>query len=178
MARTGIDGLPSRYGLGSLVPALLQDDDFAMRWLAGLDEVLAPVQSTLDNLDAYLDPLLAPLDFVEWLAGWVGASTDEDMDSLDTRALVANMAMLYGMRGTLQGMLHYLDLAAPARIVSVDDGCGVSWSADPTTEIDGAGTTPVLVVRVRGSADDVAETERMVHAWCPAHIGYRVEVAR
>ena len=42
--------------IGEQLPALYADDDFAQRFTAGLDTVLAPVFSTLDNLPAYLDP--------------------------------------------------------------------------------------------------------------------------
>jgi phage tail-like protein len=63
-----IAGLGSPHPLGSGLPALYQEDDLAQRLLAALDEVLAPVISTLDNFDRYLEPSLAPLDFVEWLA--------------------------------------------------------------------------------------------------------------
>ena len=37
-----------------------------------LDEVLAPVLSTLDNLPAYLDVATTPDDLLPWLAAWLG----------------------------------------------------------------------------------------------------------
>src|ERR1700730_1144995 len=68
--------LPSRYPIGGLLPALYADDDFAQRFTAGLDTMIAPVVSTLDNLAAYFDSRLAPEDFLMWLASWVGAELD------------------------------------------------------------------------------------------------------
>ncbi|MGW2090124.1 hypothetical protein ACWCQ6_35010, partial [Streptomyces sp. NPDC001880] len=68
MTRAAVPGLASRYPIGGLLPALYADDDLAQRFTAGLDTVLAPVLSTLDNLPAYFDPLLTPADFLPWLS--------------------------------------------------------------------------------------------------------------
>ena len=57
---------------------MYQDDSFALGFTAALDEVLAPVFNSLDNLDSYLDPELSPEDFLDWLAGWLGLVLDED----------------------------------------------------------------------------------------------------
>ncbi|MGW2847530.1 hypothetical protein ACWC5G_21895, partial [Streptomyces sp. NPDC001274] len=78
MTRAAVPGLPSRYPIGGLLPALYADDDLAQRFTAGLDTVLAPVLSTLDNLPAYFDPALAPADFLPWLPRpmtWATAAT-------------------------------------------------------------------------------------------------------
>ena len=64
--------LPSPRPLALMLPALLQGDDFCVRFTEGLDPVLAPVFSTIDNLDAYTDPATTPSDFLTWLAGWFG----------------------------------------------------------------------------------------------------------
>ncbi|CAL9478609.1 phage tail protein [Streptomyces sp. enrichment culture] len=74
--RGSLDGLGSSAPIGAMLPAIFADDDLAHRFVAGLDEVLAPFLVVLDNLDAYFDPALAPLDFTRWLADWVGAETE------------------------------------------------------------------------------------------------------
>ncbi|MEU9583734.1 phage tail protein [Streptomyces werraensis] len=74
--RGSLDGLGSSAPVGAMLPAIFADDDLAQRFVAGLDEVLAPFLVVLDNLDAYFDPALAPLDFTRWLADWVGAETE------------------------------------------------------------------------------------------------------
>lgn len=70
--RGSLDGLGSSAPIGAMLPAIFADDDLAQRFVAGLDEVLAPFLVVLDNLDAYFDPALAPLDFTRWLAGTHG----------------------------------------------------------------------------------------------------------
>ena len=87
--RKGVHGLVSAHPMGPTLPAIYQDDDFAQRFLAALDQVYAPIWSTLDNFDSYLDPYLTPDDFLAWLAGWVGISLDESWDEDRRRAIVA-----------------------------------------------------------------------------------------
>ncbi len=72
MTRALVDDMPTTQPIASYLPAMLQADDFCVRFTEGLDPVLAPVLSTIDNLDAYLDPWLTPPDFLGWLAGWFG----------------------------------------------------------------------------------------------------------
>lgn len=76
MNRAAVPGLPSRHPIGEQLPALYAEDDFAQRFTAGLDTVLAPVFATLDSLPSYFDPRLAPADFLSWLASWVGGVDD------------------------------------------------------------------------------------------------------
>ena len=64
-----------------------------------LDEVYAPIWSTLDNFESYLDPWLTPDDFLTWLAGWVVIALDESWDEERRRAIVARAVELYRMRG-------------------------------------------------------------------------------
>jgi phage tail-like protein len=174
--RLGIDGLQSRYPLSLFLPAMLQDDDFAMRWVAALDEVLAPVLWTLDSLDAYLDPRTAPLDVVDWLGSWVGAEVDEGLPAETRRALVAEAAELHGRRGTVAGLVRLLELTTDVEVIEVDDGRSVTWSQDPTAAINGIDGRPTLRVRVRGEEAAVRRVREVAAAWCPAHVPIRVEV--
>ena len=77
MSRGHLPDLVSPHPLGERLPALYQEDSFTQRLLAAMDQVLAPVLGSLDSLDAYLDPSLAPEDFLHWLAGWLGFALDE-----------------------------------------------------------------------------------------------------
>jgi phage tail-like protein len=140
-----VAGLPSPHPLGPALPALYQDDTFAQRFLAGLDEVVAPIYSTLDNFDAYLDPHLTPDDFLNWLAGWVGIALDESWDVERRRAIVARAVDLYRMRGTALGLAGQVEIQTGGTVEIVENGA-TGWSVDP-----GAGCRspdPLVVVRV------------------------------
>lgn len=172
-----VPGLGTPHPLGSGLPALYHDDDLAQRLLAALDEVLAPVISTLDNFDRYLEPSLAPLDFVEWLAGWVGAAIDESWPPRRQRELVGRTARLYRRRGTVGGIAEQVELATGGRAVVRDSG-GVGWSATPGAELPGTARRQVAVrVSVQDpAAVDQRKVEALVAAAKPAHVAHRVEV--
>ncbi|MFD5642488.1 phage tail protein, partial [Streptomyces anulatus] len=69
--RNGIPGLPTPHPLIDRLPAVYLEQDFLQRFLTALDDVLAPVLLSIDNLPAHLDPRSAPDDFLDWLAQWV-----------------------------------------------------------------------------------------------------------
>ncbi len=71
-----IEGLPSPRPIGALLPAVLQEDEFCQRMMGALDEVLAPLFTTLDCFDSYLDPgWPRPTSSTGWPAGSESTST-------------------------------------------------------------------------------------------------------
>ncbi|MFD0823820.1 phage tail protein, partial [Micromonospora zhanjiangensis] len=98
--RGSVPGLVSPHPIGQQLPAMFLEDDFAQRFTAGLDEVLAPILLTLDSLDTYFDLELAPPDFLDWLAGWVAAPVDPDRPPGVRRDLVRHAVEVHRWRGT------------------------------------------------------------------------------
>lgn len=167
-------GLGTPYPIGALLPPVLQEDATAMRITAALDEVLAPVIATLDCLWCYLDPALAPPDFLDWLAGWVGVPPDETGRLEHRRATVATAVALHRARGTVRGLRAQLESATGARVEVVDSG-GVAVSTTPDCPPPGDDEMRVTV-RVPASADvDVQAVEKLVSEAKPAHVLHRVE---
>ena len=174
-----IDGLESPHPLGPTLPAVFQDDDFAQRFTAAFDDALAPVFATLDNVDSYVDPKVAPDDFVEWLSGWVGLALDATWPADRRRELVARAVELYQWRGTARGLAAHVAVYTGSEPQVVDNG-GVSWSTTPSSPMPGSGN-PSFTVRVE-MADSAGVDERrlrdLVDAAKPAHLVADVEVAR
>jgi phage tail-like protein len=174
-----LDELGSPHPLATLLPGLFQDDDFAMRFTSALDGVLAPVLGVLDSVDAYVDPRLAPLDFVTWLAQWVGTELDASWPEERQRALVASAADLYAWRGTNRGLSALIEITTGI-LPEIEETGGVTWtgSAPPAGRLPGsAGAAIVVRVRTpRGVTVDPARLDRMVAAAKPAHVSHRVEV--
>src|SRR5215471_20298485 len=102
--RAVIPRLPTPHATGEQMPALFQEDTFAMGFVGGLDEVTAPVYTVLDCIDYYLDPFMAPDDFLAWLGTWVGVDVDENWPIERRRAFVARATEIYSMRGTVAGL--------------------------------------------------------------------------
>ena len=175
MTRAVVDDLPSTHPIASYLPAMLQADDFCVRFTQGLDPVLAPVLTTIDNLDAYLDPWLTPPDFLGWLAGWFAVELDATWAEEQRRALVANALELARWRGTVVGLALLVELytGTPAEI---DDGGAVIASDDPDEPLPGE-RRPGVVVRYRPDDDvDAARLARLVRDAVPAHIPCRCEL--
>ncbi|MFE4538012.1 phage tail protein [Streptomyces scopuliridis] len=177
MSRAAVPGLPSRYPIGEQLPALYADDDFAQRFTAGLDTVLAPVFATLDNLPAYLDPRVTPTDFLTWLASWVGAADDPRWPVELRREAVVRAVELHRWRGTKRGLVEALRLALGVHVEVTGDG-GAAWSSTAGADLPPESPSGTLVRvwpgrEARVDPDRVRET---VRAMCPAHTVCRVEV--
>ncbi|WP_079105104.1 phage tail protein, partial [Streptomyces prasinopilosus] len=160
--RGSVDGLGSSAPIGAMLPAIFADDDLAQRFVAGLDEVLAPFLVVLDNLDSYFDPALAPVDFTRWLADWVGAETDGIETGADDersgnasagvpaggsegerrlRAAVAAATYLHRVRGTRRGLSEAVRLVFGVTPEITESGAA-DWHA-----------RPLGPVQVRGGGD-------------------------
>lgn len=172
-----VEGMVSRVPIVASLPALFQEDDFICRFLAAFDEGLAPLLCDLDNFEAYLDPYLAPDDFLAWLAGWVGVALDETWPIDRSRALVAEAVQLYRWQGTARGLAHLMRVATGLDVEVTDSG-GVSWSPTPGGELPGSDVAQVTFrVRARpGVAIDERRLDSLVAAAKPAHVPHRIEV--
>lgn len=175
--RGAIDGLRSRMPIGPSLPALYHGDDFCQRLTMVFDDALSPVVTTLDCFPAYLDPALAPEDFVAWLAGWVAVSLDEAWSPDQRRRLVAKAVEIYRHRGTVEAMSMAIRLYTGADPEITDSG-GCSWSSRANSALPG-GSTPWLKVRVtvaRAGQVDARVVEGIVRENKPAHLPHRVEI--
>lgn len=172
-----IDGLDTRHPIGFQLPALYQDDDFGQRFTSALDVVLAPVFTTLDCIDAYVDPGVAPADFVGWLAEWVGIELDENWPLERQRRLVASAVQLYEWQGTARGLARLVEIYAGVT-PEIEESGGTAWSASPDGDLPGTAEARVrITVRVPDpAAVDVQRLDRIVARAKPAHVVHEVEV--
>ncbi|CAM5324158.1 Phage tail protein OS=Streptomyces tendae OX=1932 GN=GUR47_26275 PE=4 SV=1 [Streptomyces tendae] len=175
--RGSVDGLGSSLPIASMLPAVFADDDLALRFVGGLDDVLAPILNVLDCLDTYFDPALTPADFARWLGTWVGAETDGTEAEPMLRAAVAAAARLHRVRGTLQGLSETVRLAFGVAPEITESG-GAVWNARPLGPFPGR-PRPQLHVALRlpdPRPVDVHRLDALVAAARPAHMPYTVEV--
>ncbi|MDW8810484.1 phage tail protein, partial [Streptomyces scabiei] len=134
--RGSIDGLGSSHPIGAMLPAVFADDDLAQRFVGGLDDVIAPILSVLDCLDSYFTPSLAPVDFTQWLAGWVGAETDGTEPEDRLRAAVAAAAYLHRVRGTRRGLSEAVRLVFGV-VPEITESGAAAWDARPLGPVPG-----------------------------------------
>lgn len=182
--RGALAGVATRHPIVGTLPALLQDDPFLQRFTAGLDDLLVPFLATLDSLHGYVDPALAPEDFLGWLAGWVGLDLDPRWPVGVRRALLGRAAEVQDARGTLAGLRAELALLTGCPVEVCEPGGVVSSRSAGTTLPETAGGRPAVVVRVLEAPAELldpagearARLDRAVRAAVPAHLPVSVEV--
>lgn len=163
-----------RYLRGGL-PALYQEEDFGMRFLAALERVLDPIVAVLDTMPAHFDPQLAPIDFLELATQWLGIEHNEAQPASQLRTLALRAAELGRLRGTFAGLQLALSLNFPDLPLRVEDGGGVVWSVEGTPPKP---KPPGFVVYCDKpiSQDEAASVARVIEAVKPAHVGFRLRV--
>jgi phage tail-like protein len=174
-----VSSLSTPHPLGQYLPSLYQEDDFAQRFLSAFDAALAPIFSTLDNLTAYMDPWLAPEDFLDWLGSWFGLVLDEAWSVERRRALVANAFEFYRMRGTSRGLKAHVEVFTGGTVEVIDTG-GLATSTTAGAPFPGS---PNFAVLVRIQVDDptavnMVRLEALVAAAKPAHLTHKIQVVK
>jgi phage tail-like protein len=179
MSRGLVPGLATPHPIGPTLPGIFQGDDFAGRLVAAFDEVLAPVFVTLDDFPAYLDPGLAPEDFLDWLGGWVGADLDHTWPLDRRRALAASAVELFRMRGTASGLAAHAAIFTGGDVEIIESGAA-GFSSVPNASIPGD-PSPNLLVRVTvtdPATVSMPRLEALIASAKPAHVPHRIEVVK
>ncbi|HCX84485.1 MAG TPA: phage tail protein [Micrococcales bacterium] len=175
--RGAVPDLISAVPVATRLPGVLLDDDLFVRFASAFDQTFAPVYSTLDCLQAYVDPALAPDDFLQWLTGWVGLEPDERWSTERTRTVIASMASVHRWRGTVRGVREAVQLVVDGEVEVTESG-GVVASLTPGTTPPGD-ARPWLHVLVRvadPSAVDVRGLDAVVGNVKPAHVPHTCEI--
>jgi phage tail-like protein len=128
------DALGVASALRQAIPAVYQEDALFMQLCAAVDDLIAPLVTAVDCFDAYLNPYLAPADFLPWLADLVGYQGPVSRQGTsDERARIAAAVRDHTRRGTALGVREAAARAAgvPLEQVELDDPGGTRWSAVP-----------------------------------------------
>ena len=176
--RRMVDGLRSPFPLINTVPAMLAEDPFVQRMLPAFDEVLAPIISTLDCFPSYLDPELAPMDMVTYMASWLFPSYEDQLSEEGLRHALATVVERSGWRGTARGVHEALETFNLASI-DIQDSGSTTVSTKPTDPDTWPEVLPptVKVVCVAGS-NAILNDEQITNVLSflvPAHVILTVE---
>lgn len=150
MSREGAPGVVTSTSMVEMLPAILRVDDFATAFVGGLDDVLAPVLLTIDNVEDYVDADIAPMDFVRWLATWFGIEADAAWSEARTRETIKRFARLQRFRGTTAGLTELVEILT-GDSVEIDDGGGIWTTFDPNAALEGHADAGV---RIRTSSGE------------------------
>jgi phage tail-like protein len=158
------------------LPGIYQQEDFGMRFVGALEEVLDPIIALLDALPAHFSADLAPADVLELMTGWLGIELNESQPTFERREIVRHAAELARRRGTVRGLELALALGFPALPLRVEEVGGVHWSAD-AGELPEAPAPAFVVYCDQPIAEDrQAAVARLIAQMKPAHVSYRLRV--
>jgi phage tail-like protein len=177
--RAGVPSLASPHPLARTLPGLYQGESFVERFCDALDEVLAPVLCTLDNLPAYVDVATSPEDLLPWLAAWTGMTLDPGQPRERQRLLLRRAVALQGIQGTPRGIELAVEAVFGLR-AEVQETGAATWSMEPDTPLPGE-PLQAFVVQVFAAPDQRVDEQRLdlvVSSLKPAHVVHRVEVVR
>jgi phage tail-like protein len=177
MMRGEVPGAPTSVLVIEQMPSIFQDDLFTREFTSAFDSVLAPVFGVLDSLEAYIDPKLAPVDFLEWLAGWVGLAIDEDWPIDRQRTFVSEAVSVYRLRGTAVGLRAEVEIYTQGTVDVIESGA-CAWSQTPNAAPPGSApsTVTVRVAVANPGSVNAAGLEAIVAGAKPAHVVHRIEV--
>ncbi len=90
--------------------------DFTDRFLSLFDTSLRSIETKLDNQALYFDPMSTPaqkdpkagVDFLTWLASWIGVSLDRNWPEAKRRLFLKRAGKLFDLRGTREGLRRQL----------------------------------------------------------------------
>lgn len=169
------------------LPAVFSQDKFMRDFLKIFEDTLKPLMQLSDNLHYYFNPLTAPSEMLQWLAGWVALALDESWeDEQQRRRLIRAACQLYSRRGTKRGLSEYLQLytGIEPQIDEYTDGMtlGLETFLGINTTIAGRERHSFTVtVRLENlSQEELARKEevirRIIEAEKPAHTTYRLNL--
>lgn len=144
------------------------------------------IEEVLDNLCDYFDPNETPLDFLNWLAGWVALTLKEGKTWSEDkkRQLISRIVPLYQKRGTREGLEEYLKIYVGESVSVFDDlgpfRLGVSSRVGVDTVIGGLppyffivnitfpSPNPRLIEEKKRVVKEIIDVEK------PAHTFYKI----
>jgi phage tail-like protein len=174
---------PRESRLLDYLPAVYRDDPLMQRFLLIFEDILDPIENTVDNLALYFDPLLVPESLLPWLASWVDLALDPNWPLERRRMLVKNAAELYRWRGTRHGLSEYLHIYTgvepeileyiPGMILDDKSRLGVNTVLGSS----GAGHHfSVIIAAQKVSWVNIRTIRSIIDSQKPAHTVYTLEV--
>lgn len=85
--------------------------DFLERFVGNFEGMMTTIEDRIAYSDLVTRPQTAPVEALEWLAGWIGFQFEAGWSESKRRAFLTRAAELYRWHGTLRGLSLALELA-------------------------------------------------------------------
>jgi phage tail-like protein len=165
-----------RSYLRSGLPPVYQAEDFGLRYVGALEQLLDPPVALLDALPRHFSSDLGPLDLVELMTAWVGANPNESWSEPVQRDWLRQSAELTRRRGTRAGLELALRTGFPDLPFRVEDS-GRAAAARSEDELPDPGAPSFVVYCDVHVPEEVQATiARLIDDVKPVHVSYRLRV--
>jgi phage tail-like protein len=151
------------------LPAAFRQDPFVGDFLLAFQTVLDGLQTAIEGVVDYLDPMTTDAEFLPWLSGWVALTLRADWDDATRRGFLRQIVPLYRLRGTRAGLQRMLELYTGQRAEVVDAFDQVPHFFQVQLTLSEA--DPELLRRKQEIARAIIEQEK------PAHTFYALQLA-
>ena len=165
------------------LPGFYRDDAFMGQYLNIFEDILGPLERTVDNMELYFDPLITPESLVPWLASWLNLTPDPSWTMKKCRELVKSAAILHRLRGTKRGLSEYLRIYTGSVPEITEYIQGMSLDSDTQlgigTKLGSAGTGNHFTVTLElGGNDeiDIDTVRAIIESQKPAHTVYTLQI--
>ena len=113
------------------------DDELFVRFVSIFQEVATTLLEDADNVPNVVDPTVAPVPALSWLASWLGVTWIEPSlpDDLQRR-LVRECGKALAWRGTRRGLEILLEAVTGAEVL-VEESGGIRRATDPAAPAPG-----------------------------------------
>lgn len=109
--------------LVSQLPVGMLDDSFFFRFVSLFQEEAGTYLDAIDSLEHFIDPCVAPLPMLRFLAGWLGLEPlPSTTDEANCRQLVLRASRLRWWRGTRAGLARLLELYTGQSVEVTEQG--------------------------------------------------------
>lgn len=92
------------------LPEVFREDEALGGFLLAFEKMLSGPSEVLDGMQDYFDPQATPIEFLNWLAGWVALNLREDWNENTKREFLQKIVPLYRKRGTKAGLEKMLNI--------------------------------------------------------------------
>jgi phage tail-like protein len=114
-----VRALRAYYGrfsyLREYLPAAYREDAgsawFVDRFLANVEGTFTTIEDRIADAQLLFDTQTVPAEFLEWLAGWMGAALDASWSEAKKRFFLSHAMEMFAGRGTRDGLIRALRLA-------------------------------------------------------------------
>jgi phage tail-like protein len=147
------------------------------------EDILQPIENSIDNLPLYFDPLLTPEPLLSWLSCWLGLVLDGALPIERRRRLVKLAAELYRWRGTRRGLSEYLKIYTGSTPEIKEHVAGMRLDRNTrlgvNSQLGGSGQGfhfSVAIPAGPGSEVNINAVKDIIEAQKPAHITYSLQI--